>query len=167
MNATSDLIPGFPCSHVTGSSGVWYTVVGTGIGFKASTCSNVTDFYATLSVFSGDCSELRCLTSDTRDYGVYCGPNPYGYGASEVSWGTVEGQIYFVLVEGKYQTDGNFELRLTEFENADNDLCEEALEVSVNGGAIRASTINATAEDVGEEVFVLALYQGLGCGSAL
>jgi hypothetical protein len=73
---------------------VWYKVVGDGSCFTASISS---DFETLVAVFRGECEGLRCL-----------GQAEY-YREPGLSWETVSGLSYYVLVSG-YGSSGTFVL---------------------------------------------------------
>ena len=143
--------------------GIWFTVVGTGDLFKASTCgpinaadsnsTNITfaasssvDFVtnSTVSVYSGSCDTLTCVDSVE----TYCD------GSNEVSWVTQPSGLYYTLVRGPedYATESSttdFMLHVTKSEP--NDICEGATyindRIGVDGKAIiSGSTLEATVD---------------------
>jgi hypothetical protein len=82
-----------------GTSGLWYTLVGTGGEVTISTCSEQTDFDTEISIFSGSCSNLSCVEKASDG----CGRQ------AAVSFPTTTGQEYFIRVRGETSTDvGNF-----------------------------------------------------------
>lgn len=79
--------------------GVWYAVVGTGDQITASLCNDQTDFDTRLSVYTGGCGGLSCLDgSDDGD----CDGDPL---LSTVTWCSVEGTEYLILVHGTAQEE--------------------------------------------------------------
>lgn len=83
------------CYDVYGvTNTVWYKVVGDGSCFTASISS---DFETLVAVFRGECEGLRCL-----------GQAEY-YSETGLSWKTVSGLSYYVLVGG-YGSSGTFVL---------------------------------------------------------
>lgn len=92
------------------SPGVWYTVVGTGNQFVATTCSNNTQYDTKLNVYCGACpAPLFCVTGIDDD------PNCFvNFLHSTVSWCTAPGQVYYVLVHGFGGQTGQFELLVTD-----------------------------------------------------
>ena len=92
------------------SPGVWYRVTGTGRRITVTTCGVQTTFDTRLSVFTGSCQSLECVTGNddtSRDAGS-CGL------ASTASWLSVEGQTYFIRVHGWGSLVGTFQLTISE-----------------------------------------------------
>jgi hypothetical protein len=56
-------------SSVPGGAGVWYTVLGSGLRFEAFTCTGAS-FDTQISVFSGDCGSLECITGNNDSCGT-------------------------------------------------------------------------------------------------
>ncbi|CAB9515603.1 CHU large protein [Seminavis robusta] len=122
------------------SPGVWYKVVGTGAGMRASTCGPETTFDTRLSIYIGeDCQQLKCLLSDDNGCGFQ----------SSAYWHANEGETYYILVTGNlFSSFGDFLLRIEDYRtNTINDFCANAIAAStttVNLG----STKNATFDGV-------------------
>mmetsp|Transcript_115731 Transcript_115731/g.172953 ORF Transcript_115731/g.172953 Transcript_115731/m.172953 type:complete len:866 (+) Transcript_115731:92-2689(+) len=90
------------------SRGVWYSVLGTGSGLIASTCSGFTDFPTLLSVYQGidSCETLAAVTTTV-------GVGDCSFGSIQ-SWISEVDEVYYVLVAGALPDDfGNFALELT------------------------------------------------------
>jgi hypothetical protein len=67
---TRDLAPRCgTASSVSGGSGVWYTLVGSGLNIEASTCTGAS-FDTQISVFTGDCASLQCVTGNNDSCGT-------------------------------------------------------------------------------------------------
>lgn len=89
---------------------VWYSMVGTGETMQVSTCylawqahsSSQTMLQDTvLSVFRGkDCSDLECIDGEDSTCGTH----------AAVSWKTEPGEVYHILVSGKLEEAGSFQL---------------------------------------------------------
>jgi hypothetical protein len=83
------------CYNINGvTNTMWYKVVGDGSCFTASISS---DFETLVAVFGGECEGLRCL-----------GQAEY-YREPGLSWETLSGLSYYVLVSG-YGSSGSFVL---------------------------------------------------------
>jgi hypothetical protein len=129
------------------SPDMWYSVAGTGGELTASTCNSVTNYDSALSVyasFSGDCSELRCETSNDDA----CDST-----TSELSWFSDAGLTYFVRVHGFGSSAGNFGLTVSGDGNppgggppgGDGDSCSSAIFITAADGAlIQGSTSDAS-----------------------
>ena len=95
------------CGSEPASQVVWYSIVGNGKTMAASTCSSYTDFTAVITVYTGTCGVLECASTIVQDK---CTSR---HGDQYVSWGTVEGQEYFILVYSDAAfKEGSFNLRL-------------------------------------------------------
>jgi len=90
---------------VAGINGIWYRVFGTGDYFRVSTC-NGTTFNTKIAVYSGSCGTLNCVSSNDDFTG--CGSGLQ----SKVSWQSVSGTDYFILVGGLGGVQGVFQLKL-------------------------------------------------------
>ncbi len=111
IGATFDNV-GF-CGTSNTAPGVWYTVEGTGSTMTASTCNDgnestgSADYDTKISVFSGDCIALACVT------GVDDTPGCNG-ATTKVSWASEFGVEYLILVHGFSSDTGNFNLSIDE-----------------------------------------------------
>ena len=79
--------------------GLWYSVTGNGNPITASLC-NGTSFDSKLNIFSGDCNNLVCVGGNDD----FCGLQ------SSVTWPSVAGENYFILVQGFGGFTGAFSL---------------------------------------------------------
>ena len=90
-------------------AGVWYKFLGTGNTMTVSLCDPLSDYDSEIGVFCGEtCDALECVGSNDD----YCG----SYGASEVSFCSVSGAEYKLLVTAfsETSTPGNFALTITD-----------------------------------------------------
>lgn len=127
-----------PCPNVSGE-GVWYFVEGTGGSMEASTCNPGTNYSTALTIMTGGCDVLECVSSKT----VTCdGERSMSY------WDSNIGQQYFVYVHGQEPTDvGRFSLTIDEGSlGVENDFCGSAVPLTVPS-TIYGSTVNATGDD--------------------
>lgn len=99
--ATPDLAPSCVTTD-TSSNGLWYYVVGDGNKMTASLCGS--SFDTRLRVFSGSCSGLVCEGGNED----FCGLQ------SEVTWCSVSGTTYYMLVYGNDTANGSFTLTMSE-----------------------------------------------------
>src|SRR5690606_38387432 len=124
FTATRSNSPG--CSGVTdGTLGdVWYTVVGTGNRLIATTCpgspapfpaSHFADFDAQVRVYTGSCGALSCEAANFDAVGFGCTDE------FAVSWQSVLGETYYILVSGFAQESGDFQMGV--FEDAVGACC--------------------------------------------
>lgn len=96
--------PGTCNGNTVTAPGVWYKITGNNQWIEAGLCSALTNYDTKISVYSGDCNSLVCVTSD--DDG--CDPGT----ASIVKWMALSGVDYFILVHGYSSNTGNFELSI-------------------------------------------------------
>lgn len=80
--------------------GLWYSFIGNGNTITASLCGSSYD--TRLRVFSGSCSSLVCQAGNDDDCGLQ----------SEVSWASIAGVSYYILVHGFSSSEGSFTLSL-------------------------------------------------------
>ncbi|MEM7574909.1 MAG: fasciclin domain-containing protein [Bacteroidota bacterium] len=97
------------CSGLGGGTidagpGVWYTFEGNGFDMTVSLDNPGTDFDTELQIFSGSCGALTCVGGDD-DGGVGV--------TSLIVVPTVDGETYFVYVDGHAGNTGDYELSLT------------------------------------------------------
>ena len=95
------------CGGMTtaGINGIWYRTTGNGDYFRVSTC-NGTTFNTKVAVYSGSCGTITCVASNDDFTG--CGSGQQ----SQVSWQSVSGTDYFILVGGLGGVQGIFQLKL-------------------------------------------------------
>jgi len=109
---------GAPIANITGgfcgvdisTPGIWWWVNGTGDVLRASTCDDRTNIKVKISVFTGSCNALRCVTGgDTPDFECTSLQIPSSTGiwntlATAIDFPTFAGQNYYLLVQ---QTNGS------------------------------------------------------------
>ncbi len=126
------------CGTSNTAPGVWYKVTHTGL-ITASTC-DAANYDTKISVFEGDCGALGCVAGN--DDAAGCS----GF-TSEVSWSS-DGTESLILVHGFSSGTGDFDLTITCSDTADNDVCEDAIEINC-GDTISGSTTTASLDDAG------------------
>jgi len=112
-NATFDSVSDCGSYNDNTASGVWYTVVGTGNRITASTCGPLFDYDTKISVFCRSCDEPICI--DGNDDGCTNGASIF---LSTVTWCSQYGAEYLILVHGYESEVGDFELFLSENDQA-------------------------------------------------
>ena len=120
--------------------GVWYKVVGTGSGMRASTCGPETSFDTRISIYKGEnCEALKCIIADDNGCGFQ----------SSAYWFANQGETYYILVTGNlFSNFGDFVLRIEEYKtNTINDFCSNAISASTSTINL-GSTKNATFDGV-------------------
>ncbi len=90
------------CGTSNTAPGVWYTTVGNGDLYSASTCTGTT-YDTKISVFEGVCGNLLCVDGNDDDCGLQ----------STVDWQSTPGTQYFILVHGFGTSTGTFDLSLS------------------------------------------------------
>jgi subtilisin-like proprotein convertase family protein len=115
------------------ASGVWYKFVGDGLNSTLSLCGSGYD--TKIGVFTGTCGGLVCVTGNDD----FCGLQ------SQVSFPTVIGTTYYVLVTGFGTSSGNFTLTRSCASPLPNDLCSGAININC-GQTITGNTTTATTD---------------------
>ena len=140
-------IPISPCGSTMdmGSGAAWYHFTPTkNATLRASTCSSGTAAMSTgLTVGRGDCDGQTCLTEAfPASFFSYCGD-----GGSIVDFDVVaDGSIYFVVVWGPIVGDlGFFELDIRSLNPPENDDCEAAVGLTVDGPIVTGTLFDSTA----------------------
>lgn len=111
-NSTSD-VPTSTTNCSTFGANLWYSVLGNGTTYTATTCNASTNYDTEIRVYTGACASLNSMTEIVcnDDDGV-CGT---GATKSTVNWCSVNGTTYFITVG--YWTNtltyGNFVLNVT------------------------------------------------------
>jgi hypothetical protein len=97
------------CEVAVTGPGLWYFVEGDGTLLQASLCEFATEFDTRISIYSGDCSN-----GGTARDNLFCvgGNDDFCGFQSLVTWQTVAGTTYYILVHGYLLTAGSFELTL-------------------------------------------------------
>ena len=138
------------CGFSNDGPGVWYTTVGNGGPLVAETCHPSTNFDTKVSVFEGTCGNLTCIGGDDNE-----GDSLFENGgncdlASSFMWDSVEGQVYYILVHGRGQATGDFEIDVDPvvITNPPNDMCNYAMDLGINQHF--GTTVNATFDNAGQ-----------------
>ncbi len=109
-NPATDDVPTSPSGCSTQGSNVWYTVIGNGNEFTATTCNASTNFDTEVRVYTGNCGALNSMAEVVcNDDDATCGS---GTLKSTVTWCTSPSVIYYISV-GYYASGpgyGNFVL---------------------------------------------------------
>lgn len=125
------------CSSVPNTApGVWYQLSGTGRLLTASVCSNETAYAAAITVLAGNCTIQQCIDAQVSSSADGC---------SEVSWLSSVGEQYQIVVHGKDDNVGNFDLTVQEVKpTVQNEFCVDALPVALSPDVQIVSTVNAS-----------------------
>lgn len=94
---------GFSCGSGLGSGdvgfkGVWYKLTGDGNELIVHTCDEDTDHNNRIAVFTGDCDSLECIVGDYNTGGDCPSFR------TEVSFQSVDGEDYYILVSSSFST---------------------------------------------------------------
>ena len=113
FSATRDTAPACNGQTIT-SPGVWFRRNGNGARFRAHTCNVLgTTFDTKISVYRGSCNNLECVrANDDAPIAADCGTSTH----SSVTWDSVPGVTYYILVHGFLGAAGEFVLGLEEEE---------------------------------------------------
>jgi hypothetical protein len=95
------------CGTSAGSGGAnWYTFTGDGGDWTASSVNAGTNYDTKIWVYDGVCGALNCVT----------GNDDFGSAQSQVTFPTVAGTDYYVVVGGWSASEGNYELTFSNVE---------------------------------------------------
>lgn len=106
------------CGTDPEACGLWYEVIGTGNTMRAHTCSDQTNYDTKINVYTGTCEDAVCVDGNDdwyyydEDLGEYISGCPDYDLASYVEWCSVEGQSYFIFVNGYDGETGRFGLTI-------------------------------------------------------
>lgn len=114
IDATFDGMPF--CGTSNTAPGVWYSAVGTGDFFNFDTFSAATNYDTKISVYSGSTVMPDCVDGDDDDFS-----SPFNGLQSQVGFGSVLGENYYVLVHGFGSATGVFDLNYNIFGPPVND----------------------------------------------
>jgi subtilisin-like proprotein convertase family protein len=128
--------------------GVWYTFIGDGSSVTLSLCGSGYD--TKIGVFSGTCAALVCVTGNDD----FCGLQ------SQVTFNSVNGTTYYVLVTGFGTATGAFTLARTCVAPIVNDNCTGAITISCNQ-TITGTTVGAGIDNVATCVTTLNTAGGI------
>lgn len=109
INSTDDSAVAPDCTGPGTSNGVWYIytdTTGLVTDINLNTCGPNTDYDTQISVYSGDCGTLTCITGNDDS------PNCTNF-QSEVDFQSDGNSTYYILVHGFGTATGNFELNMT------------------------------------------------------
>jgi hypothetical protein len=128
--------------------GIWYTFAGNGQPTTLSLCGSGYD--TKIGVFSGTCAALVCVTGNDD----FCGLQ------SQVTFTSVIGTTYFVLVTGFGTASGAFTLARTCVSSIPNEDCTGAININC-AQTITGTTVGATSDAVGTCVTALNTAPGI------
>ncbi|RMH02351.1 MAG: hypothetical protein D6706_00255, partial [Chloroflexi bacterium] len=135
--ATTADNPASDCGVSITSPALWYVFTGTGDAVTLSTCSPNTDFDTKIHVFTGSCGALTCFNANDDDFNC-----PTDIFQSTVTFNSVFGVNYYILVSGFGSETGNFELSVSCSQVPPNDACANAITIGCDT-TISGSTVGA------------------------
>ena len=114
------------------SPDVWFQVNGTGEWLTVTTCTGLASldyngFDGVVTVYSGTCTNLTCVTSNDDFYGSTCSPT-----TAVASWLTDEGERYLIRLSGASELiAGDYGIRIVDgkmepLPRPENDNCENS-----------------------------------------
>lgn len=107
VDGNPDVYPACGTSFST-AAGVWYSLIGNGNELTLSTCNDGTDYDTKMFLFEGACGALVCIDGNDDDFSC-----PFSIRHSTITFNSVDGITYYVLVNGFGSAEGDFELSLT------------------------------------------------------
>jgi hypothetical protein len=144
--STKDDIP--ICSQSSfDAPGTWYQMEGKGKVVSLSTCSSLTKASTAISVFSGSCQDLSCVSEAVVDYACQ------DSAASSTVFLAEEGITYYILLQSPDGIGGDVELTITEVEGVENDFCQRPSIVAIDGGEVAVTTEGATGGSPSNECY--------------
>lgn len=102
VNATPDIEE--LCGLFPGTKGVWYKIIGNGEPITLTTCHASTDFDTQIHVYTGTCSVYECIAHNDDD--PLCNESV----SSTLSFPSLVGEEYYILISGYQQSEGLFTL---------------------------------------------------------
>jgi hypothetical protein len=127
INATEDSAVAPTCDTTVTAPGVWYVyddTSGLAADITITMCNGTTDYDSKLSVYSGDCGALVCVTGNDDTCGLQ----------SEVSFQSDGATAYYILVHGFATSEGNFEIEMTcDLVPPPNDMIANSIDVDEIG----------------------------------
>jgi hypothetical protein len=123
---------------------VWYKLIGAGQPVTIDTCNAATDFPTRLTVFSGGCGGLTCVTPASR--GTCPSDQGIGFGGTSLTFLSQQGVEYLVLVDSS-AAGGTGNFKITATQGVVNDTCDGAL-LLVPGATVLGDTTFGTADSV-------------------
>lgn len=121
------------CGTSVSAAGIWYSFAGNGEAITLSTCINF-GYDTKINVYTGSCGNFSCVAGN--DDGGDCEVG------STVSFPSVSGNTYFILVQGFEGATGEFEMTV-ECGPITNDYCVAAEPIACNQ-SLSGSTLEAT-----------------------
>lgn len=119
------------------SGALWYQFTGNGDIITASLCGGGTTYDSELLIYSGNCGSLTCEFGND----AFCGSQ------SQISFSSVNGTNYYIMVTGDSGNEGAFTLQLDCLTPTGSDVCSGATTVTC-GGSYSGSTVGMASESI-------------------
>jgi hypothetical protein len=153
--ATVDDVNGGYCGVVINTPGIWWWVNGTGDIMRVGTCHQNTDIKTRISIFTGSCGDLRCVTgSASPDYECSVlkrgqDNNEWGTLSTAVDFPTFEGQYYYILVHEDDSGPGTVWANFRFPQIPQNNECIDAIgPVPKDATPVLATNVDGTVSDI-------------------
>ena len=165
VNASIDTVPS--CADAPKTPGVWFKAVGTGKGFRVSTCHSGTLFDTRFQVFQGTemgtCGDLFCVPTSNNNplFAPDKGCSSTRFYTRSSNFQTKAGSVYFILLQGfdvgaLFKHKGQYEVTMEEIDLESNDLCIDAEKLDFGEKTLTlGSTLKSTADN---ETYVCESY---------
>jgi hypothetical protein len=114
--AYADLTQISSCYDIDGSKSLWYSLVGDGNCYKATSTRLSDNVDPVIGIFVGQDCESRVCVQQSEGY----------YGAS-IGFRTVVGEIYYVAVAGRYGSSGKMMITIEQTQCAENGACGSSM----------------------------------------
>ena len=182
VGATVDDVNGGYCGVQITTPGIWWYIMGTGKKIRASSCDTQgrTQIKVKISVFTGSCSNLRCVGGGSEpDYEctvlTTAANGDWNTSSTAFDFDTFAGQTYYILVQ---QMDanlaGNVWMSFREPNTPQNNDCINAIgPVPRDNTLVDGTTVDGSTDVVpagfcdGSELYPGVWYQIIGTGGSV
>jgi hypothetical protein len=176
VGATVDSVNGGFCGVDINAPGVWWSFIGTGTKIRASSCDDSTAIKVKMSVFTGSCDALRCVTGgDAPDFEC---PTSDGSTlntlATAIEFDTFANQTYYVLVQNAGSESGIVWVKFGPPNLPQSNNCVDAIgPVPRDNTMVLATSIEATLDVVeagscgADHVYPGVWFQFMGTGKSV
>lgn len=130
-STTESNVPACGSSAAQSGAGAFYKIIGSGQLMRADTCSG-TVIDTQISVFTGSCgTNLECIVGNDNA----CGSQ------SSVGWNSIEGQEYYIFVQGESGEIFTLNIESERVPIPQNDICQNAelLQVPTGGESLNVT----------------------------
>lgn len=176
VGATVDPVNGGFCGVDIDAPGVWWSFTGTGTKIRASSCDDSTTIKVKISVFTGSCDALRCVTGgDAPDFECATADgSTHNTLATAIEFDTWLDQTYYVLVQNAGSESGIVWMKFGPPNLPQSNNCVDAIgPVPRDNTMVLATSTEATLDvvDAGfcgsDQVYPGVWFQFIGTGKAV